>query len=368
MQRISKSIRNTKKKDEMATTNSLLVAATTVLIVVGLFCLSPSAQSSLTLENNGVLETFSRSLRSKGAHDNGNSFVSSLSLLTADSFSNPSSAEHNDGVQQNTGRRRLAMEEDDFVETSRRDHFPLFKSGDTFSVLGPSVFPKPTYIYETDENNVKIEDETIVTHLQPTTGKHRPGQDSVFVFAAEYGFDTYILFFMTLFETGFKGDVVVGISKMDWENKQIREFLEHWKNEAEEDEMTVIVYVVPYHCYDLEGRVQPSHKGGMRVCQCHNMFGQKNKQTGAVTPLLDKRHGRTAQTIRYELYWIWSEHYEPSSWILLIDARDTIFQEIPFTRVPRSSAAEVEKEGGTLLFFGENADATSLGKSKYNRR
>jgi len=271
----------------------------------------------------------------------------------------------------------LEEDHDDFVATAQKQHFPMFEVSDTFSVLGPSVFPKPTYVFETEDiennNNQNHKNEgEIVTYLQPTSGQHRPNQDSVFVFAAEYKFETYMLFFMTLYETGFKGDVVVGLSKMDWEKQEIRELLEYWKNESLENEMTVVVYVVPYHCYNLEGEILDSHKGGMRVCQCHNMFGRKHKDTGDVTPLSDVRHGRTAQTIRYELYWIWSEHYNSTKWILLIDARDTIFQTSPFELVPRRSSTtsngDDDSDGGTLIFFGENADATSLGKSKYNRR
>jgi len=269
-------------------------------------------------------------------------------------------------------RRRLGeVKDDDFVAKTKTQHYPLFSVSDKVTTIGPSVFPKPTWVYE--EDIPSDSDVNIVTYLQPTSGKHRPDRDSVFVFAAEYKFDTYMLFLMSLYETGFKGDVVFGISTMDWEEKKIRELLEHWQNTNEKDEMTVVVYVVPYHCYNLEGEVRPSHKGGMRVCMCNNMFGHETKDTAEgtvnVTPVLDKRHGRTAQTIRYELYWIWSEHYDPTSWILLIDARDTIFQQTPFERVPRrKTAVNSKSDGGTLIFFGENADATSLGKSKYNRK
>jgi hypothetical protein len=392
---------NVERNKRSATTmvpKSLFAAAaatTLTLLSLGLFYLYSSSPPSPLSSSVGFFETFtddrrvanfSLYLRSKDNHGSGSdiSFVSTESSTGNFEFdSNDAAAtatEHNNAVPNNPTnreeRRRLASEEadtqqyDDFVAKTKNDHFPLFEASDTISVIGPSVFPKPTYVYETEDdnsNNNKIEDE-IVTYLQPTSGKHRPDQDSVFVFAAEYGFDTYMLFFMTLYETGFNGDVVVGISRMDWENESIRGMLEYWKNEnGEKNEMTVVVYVVPYHCYNLEGEVQSSHKGGMRVCQCHNMFGRKNKDTGDVTPFLDRRHGRTAQTIRYELYWIWSEHYNPTSWILLIDARDTIFQESPFERVPRR-ATTATTDGGMLIFFGENADATSLGKSKYNRR
>ena len=346
--------------------HSKTATAVLLLAAVGWFGLLSAPESPVglfeTLQENisSGTRNVSLYLRRKNAHGvENNNLASSQSSLITDSLH-----------YSNSKRRRLTSqeEEDKFVLKSRKEHFPLFEAGDTFSVIGPSIFPKPTYIYEVVEDNNKIEDSEIVTYLQPTSGQHRPEKDSVLVFAAEYGFQTYMLFFMTLYQTGFKGDVVVGISRMDWEKKEIRDFLEYWKNEDGKDEMTVVVYVVPYHCYNLEGEILESHKGGMRVCQCHNMFGRKDKQTGETKPLLDQRHGRTAQTIRYELYWIWSEHYNPNSWMLLIDARDTIFQETPFGRVPRSSEEDVKSQGGTLIFFGENADATSLGKSKYNRR
>lgn len=348
-----KPITSVERKKERAPARSLLAVTATTLLAAGLFCFSAPMLSVWFLDVSADVRpvaNFSRSLRSE-------------------------IRERND--VRKFERRRLAseeananVEEDDFVTKTNQQHLPLFETSDIFTVIGPTIFPKPIYMYETEDNH-KIEDE-IVTYLQPTSGKHRRDRDSVFVFAAEYGFDTYMLFFMTLFESGFKGDVVVGVSKMDWAKPSIREFLEYWKNEAGKNEMTVVVYVVPYHCYNLEGEILDSHRGGMRVCQCHNMFGRKDKETGEVAPLLDKRHGRTAQTIRYELYWIWSEHYDPTSWILLIDARDTIFQESPFRRVPRRKHAKTvggkTDSGGMLIFFGENADATSLGKSKYNRK
>lgn len=343
-----------------------IFGATTVLLAACfLYCRSSPLPAAILGEffiENLSISNSSTYLRSKDIHN-------------LDSSGNPSTAafdEQKDTPPQLTERRRLQMEEgteeDFFVVQSRNEHFPLFQPSKTYEVIGPTVFPKPTYMYEAEgEEDIKIEDE-IVTYMQPTSGQHRPDQDSVFVYAAEYGFETYVLFFMTLYETGYKGDVVVGVSNLDWKKTGIREFLEYWNNQFGEDEMTVIVYVIPYHCYDLQGNVKDSSKGGRRVCQCHNMFGRKDQFKGGITPLLDRRHARTGQTIRYELYWIWSEHYDPDSWILLIDARDTVFQETPFARVPRRPAADVKREGGTLIFFGENADATSLGKSKYNRR
>lgn len=65
-------------------------------------------------------------------------------------------------------------------------------------------------------------------------------------------------------------------------------------------------------------------------------------------------------TLRYEWYWIWAQNYNPSSWIMLVDARDSFFQTNPFANLPRN-------QNGLLYFFGENADATRIGKSTKNR-
>jgi hypothetical protein len=53
--------------------------------------------------------------------------------------------------------------------------------------------------------------------------------------------------------------------------------------------------------------------------------------------------------------------YQAESWILLLDARDSLFQTNPFTPdLPQSSTH------GILYFFGESHEATRLGKSKKN--
>ena len=81
----------------------------------------------------------------------------------------------------------------------------------------------------------------------------------------------------------------------------------------------------------------------------------------------DPRPGRTVATLRYEWYWIWSLQYQPHSWIMLIDARDTYFQTNPFANLPRFSSPENDIDSGLLYLFGENTNATRLGKSKKNK-
>jgi hypothetical protein len=110
---------------------------------------------------------------------------------------------------------------------------------------------------------------------------------------------------------------------------------------------------VEFVCLNAEGEQVDSMKGGIRVCQCHNLYGYQTTGNGADAtkiPLPDPRPARTVPTTRYELYWIWAEHYDKHSWIMLIDARDTVFQTNPFLQVPRET--HLERTDGRLFFFG----------------
>lgn len=241
------------------------------------------------------------------------------------------------------------VDNEKFVEQTLHSHLPMFQVSDHI-VMGPSVFPKPTAIA------AQSPDDEIVAYITPSIGKHREDQDAVMIFASEYSLDTYILFISTLRATGFEGDVVMAISNLDYQKKDIKEYLEH--------DPHVVVYVLELTCFNAEKLAVDSMKGGTRVCKSDNLFGRK--QNGMVTPIADPRPPRTGQTLRYELYWIWSTKYSKHSWLMLIDARDTIFQTNPFLQVPREK--NPDRDDGVLLFFGENIEATRLGLSAKNRK
>mmetsp|Transcript_51188 Transcript_51188/g.123577 ORF Transcript_51188/g.123577 Transcript_51188/m.123577 type:complete len:620 (+) Transcript_51188:203-2062(+) len=279
-----------------------------------------------------------------------------------------------------------------FLNETLHVHLPLFEVVDSIKAIGPTEFPKPTYMYHSKGVATSSEgltthtigpEDDIVTYITPVSGTHRPEQDAVFIFAAEYPLANYILFLSTLrLEAKFDGDIVMAISPIDWEDKKIREYLES-------GHPNVIVYVVKYTCFNAEGVDVASSKGGIRVCLCHNLYGKRPKNSSklssssTIIPLPDVRHPRTVQNSRYELYWIWATMYNPTSWIMLIDARDTIFASNPFDHVPRRQPDNDEDdkrrtiehqhqkerdEGGLLLFFGENVEATRLGQSRHNRK
>jgi hypothetical protein len=99
------------------------------------------------------------------------------------------------------------------------DHIPLFHHSDEVQVLGPSVFPKPP-----DYHKLHADDD-IVTNLKPVSGTHRPDQDVVMAFAAEYALKSYVVFIESLRDTGFTGDVVLAVHELDLRQEDIREYL-----------------------------------------------------------------------------------------------------------------------------------------------
>lgn len=237
-------------------------------------------------------------------------------------------------------------------------HLDLFHYSEEASVLGPSRFPRPTDL----PGLVKSDSETIVPYLKPVHGKHRPDHDAVVAFAAEYPLSSYVSFIESLRSTGFEGDVVLAISPLDMRKSDVWEYLSEPGN-------NIILYAPTLVCYNAENEAVESAKGGSRTCLCDGLYA---RQTTSITgqeqleSLVDPRPPRTVQTLRYEIYWLMCLSLSPHSWILLVDARDTYFQSDPFLSVPR--ATDGSKQSGVLYFFGENVEATRLGRSTSNRK
>merc|ERR1711924_139586 len=62
----------------------------------------------------------------------------------------------------------------------------------------------------------------------------------------------------------------------------------------------------------------------------------------------------------YEMYRTWLSYYEPTSWGIVFDFRDTFFQRDPFTLVDRSSKAP------NLHLFAENRQVKRVGNCIFN--
>jgi hypothetical protein len=128
----------------------------------------------------------------------------------------------------------------------------------------------------------------------------------------------------------------------------------------------IVIYTPVLTCYTAEREETDSAKGGSRTCVADHIYGRRHTSDGTIVPIPDPRPPRTVQTLRYEVYWLMVQQLSPHSWILLVDARDTVFQDNPFRSVPR--ATDPTGTSGLLYFFGENVDATRLGISKQNRK
>lgn len=222
-------------------------------------------------------------------------------------------------------------------------------------VFGPTSFPRPT----------DISADLLVPYLEPIQGQHRSDQDAVLLFASEYTLNTYVLFIESLRATGFAGDICLVVHPSDWDKPAIREYLQSYQGDDGE-EPRVIVYAPTPHCYNMERHVVDSSKGGSRTCQFHNLYGRPQPD-GTLVGVRDPRPDRTVANIRYELYWLMACRYDKHSWLMLVDARDTVFQTNPFASVPRSSLPE-DDPAGLLYFFGENRNATRIGLSKQNNK
>ena len=179
--------------------------------------------------------------------------------------------------------------------------------------------------------------------LQPAFGSHRSSSNAIFVFAEGYDLSIYLAFFESLLVSGFKGDVVISISTQDKLKPGVKEYLTSSKGP-----LNIVGYEVEWTCYNQSGRLATGANEGVNHCQMNNVFGDVN-----FNYVTDPRDPRPVATARYELYWIWSLRYEVSSWIMLIDARDSWFQLDPFRGL---EDRDIGSDGGELHLFGVSVD------------
>ena len=241
----------------------------------------------------------------------------------------------------------------------------LFEPCEEIKVSAPTYFPKPTR---------KIDDHAVPI-VEPTFGVHRPNRDAVMAYAEGYHIPYYMMFMETLRETGFTGDVVLAIASPKIIKPDVVDYLRTFAlpddADPDDDQMHAVVYQLPLECKNDDGSTERAliPRSGdtdiFQMCTLSNVYGWKNADGEVTGTARDPREGRVVATLRYEWYWIWSLRYQPQSWLMLLDARDSFFQSDPFAGVPRQASGAVVKDG-LLYLFGENAEATRLGKSKKN--
>jgi hypothetical protein len=228
----------------------------------------------------------------------------------------------------------------------------LFVYSKEAKVMGPSTFPKPTD---------KLPDGAVPI-IEPIVGRHRPDHDAILAYAEGYSLEWYMSFIETLKATGFSGDLVLAIAEERVRQKDVLDYLAA--------QPFLVVYSVVMDCFGIDQttpapRRVMDHSGGLdifQMCLLNNVYGWKDESGQVVKVAPDPRVGRVVATLRYEWYWIWAQKYNPNSWLMVLDARDSFFQLDPFADLPRST----DPTKGKLWFYGENANATRLGISTKN--
>jgi hypothetical protein len=234
----------------------------------------------------------------------------------------------------------------------------LFEPSATIAVNGPSHFPKPTR---------KIDDNATVI-VEPTFGTHRPDSDAIMAYAEGYQLSSYMMFMETLAATGYAGDVVLAIADESYIRADVADYLRTYADQDDPNKPNVVVYQSPLDCDGKPDNSRTVTKRGdtnpFQMCRLSHVYGWKDEMGQVTATAHDPREGRVVATLRYEWYWIWSGAYNAHSWLMLLDARDSFFQSNPFANVPRET--NLNRKNGLLYLFGENAEATRLGKSTKN--
>lgn len=236
------------------------------------------------------------------------------------------------------------------------------------AAIGDSHFQPPRRLTSTQHKEYPLPYDAApstdhkTVRLRPTLGKHRPDANAIFAFAEGYDLHTYVGFLESLKREApsFDGDIVLSVSSLSKLKTGVEEYLRSQSN--------LVLYTVDWTCYEPNTMAYApvGPKEGQNLCKIDGLYGTLSsamaEQLGAESaPLPDPRDPRPVATARYELYWSWASQYSPASWIMLIDSRDTHFQQNPFDGLPNT-------DSGSLYLFEENAEEVRIGKSNFNRR
>jgi hypothetical protein len=180
-----------------------------------------------------------------------------------------------------------------------------------------------------------------ITVLKPTLGMHRSNQDAIFAIGDGLQLSDFVLFIISLRNTGFDGDIVFSTWNRNYLEDGIWEFLEYYSKDG------VVVYegvIIADKAQDSSSngnltdidplKLQNIHLHEMNNTKVwlHGLYGKHNANgVNKNLVYLDPRVSRSIGVARFELYWVWSLNYNTQSRILLIDAKDTYFQ--PFAQI-----------------------------------
>ena len=168
-----------------------------------------------------------------------------------------------------------------------------------------------------------------VLKMNPIVGKHRPDSDAVFGFASGAKLPELLRWVGTLVDTGYDGDIVLGVNK---------------EHELDDETLSFLRYHAQHHHLVAYPAELVCKKVKMRTrCKVYKMF--LHRSIGGYLP--DPRPFREVNQLRFDYYWAWSTLYTDQSRIFLLDTHDVYFQSNPFDKVPTDMV-------DTLMTFQEN--------------
>lgn len=156
---------------------------------------------------------------------------------------------------------------------------------------------------------------------KPLYGIQHQGGDAIFALATNYPKHYYQRFVGSLRKAGYKDDVVLAVSPPNKLQQGVAQYIK---------EANIVAYGFEVNCIGTDN------------CKLKDEF----------LGYPDPRPHRTFANIRYALYEYWLRNYPPTSYILILDFRDTFFQSSPFASFGPPAKRDPTKYD--LHLFAEN--------------
>ena len=289
------------------------------------------------------------------------------------------------------------------IQTNQHAHSSAAANNNILSISSKSIQQdsdnfhnplKPIIAQLEKEKEEKNRERTTFDLPPPIYGEHNQSNDAVLVFAYGYKPPAILRFVESLVNTGYDGDIVLGID-YDRLMKSLKE--EEEKGGEEESHSYIafkryfehrskwynlVVYNVKLEC----------EQDNPTICTAPYMYYQE-ATTNKVGDdnhnhefLPDPRIARSVKLLRYEYYWAWSTNYvgddndnaTAGGRILVSDLRDVYFQQNPFVAPPfaaeeLSSSTDVvagidRKKQKTLQVFVEDTSKFEIISQTSNAR
>ena len=202
--------------------------------------------------------------------------------------------------------------------------------------VGPSILRRTIHKLDIDKykrNQQPLLGEKVMNGSKPLFGLKHQGKDAIFALACNYPILYYKRFVGSLRKAGYEDDIVLAVSPPNKMRAGVEEYLRR---------MDVISYAFEVDCQ------------GKDNCKFKDDF----------LGYPDPRPFRTFANMRYGLYEYWMQYYDPQSYILILDFRDTYFQSNPFASFGPYGQRNPKKY--ELHLYAENWDVKSIGKCGFN--